>query len=168
MASQSLTRRSLKKNSGAFLTTGRPCPSPSSIRMAGPIPDRTGFLHAMRQGRVWKKHPLGAAGQPGLPHPAEPAFHETRLSLGLQSNAPPKPSDPRERTGGTIPRGRDEESHGHVCHHRPKWTFRSDRQSHVNPQDRRVRLFLNQKGHEARWIRACATMLGLDIKPYHP
>jgi hypothetical protein len=66
----------------------------------------------MRQGRVWKKHPLGAVG---LPRPAEPALHETRLSLGLQSNAPP-PSNPRERT---IPRRREETrrkrvTHGHV------------------------------------------------------
>jgi hypothetical protein len=33
-----------------------------------------------------KKHPLGAFG---LPDPAEPALHETRLNLGLQSTAPP-------------------------------------------------------------------------------
>jgi hypothetical protein len=97
----SLTRRSLKKNSTSVSDHWSAMPLPLQHWHDGPSLSGRGFIHAMRQGRVWKKHPLGAAG---LPHPAEPALHETRLSLGLQSNAPP-PSNPRERT---IPRRRDE------------------------------------------------------------
>jgi hypothetical protein len=49
----------------------------------------------MRQGRVWKMHPLGAVAYQQL---QGPALHETRLSLGLQSKPSNAWEKPREKS----------------------------------------------------------------------